>query len=82
MAVRNCITQQIDGFLFHLSVPVQLALSRKVSMCNATLPGTHNSAITLADGYGNLDAQFQEYFAWIRWVVSVTLNCMRQYRQG
>ena len=51
-------------------------------MCNATLPGTHNSAITLADGYGNLDAQFQEYFAWIRWVVSVTLNCMRQYRQG
>ena len=61
---------------------MQLALSRKVSMCNATLPGTHNSAITLADGYGNLDAQFQEYFAWIRWVVSVTLNCMRQYRQG
>jgi len=39
-------------------------------MCNATLPGTHNSAIDLADGYGNLDAQFQEYFVWIKWVVS------------
>ena len=36
-------------------------------MCNATIPGTHNSAIDLADGYGNLDAQFQQYFAWIRW---------------
>lgn len=46
----------------------QLALSRKLSMCNATLPGSHNSAIDLADGYGNLDAQFQEYFVWIRWV--------------
>ena len=32
--------------------------------------GTHNSGITLADGYGNLDPQFGDYFQWIKWVVS------------
>lgn len=53
---------------------LQLALSRKLSICNATLPGTHNSAITIADGYGNLDPQFQQYFAWIRWIVRLSLE--------
>lgn len=36
----------------------------------ATLLGTHNSGITIADGYGNRDEHFQQYFKWIRWVVS------------
>ena len=31
--------------------------------------GSHNSAISLADGYGNLDPYFQQYFKWIKWVV-------------
>ena len=51
-------------------VLMQWALSRQLSICNATIPGTHNSAIDLADGYGNLDTEFQQYFAWIRWIVS------------
>lgn len=29
--------------------------------------GTHNSAITIADGYGNLDAHFQSWFKYIKW---------------
>ena len=48
---------------------MQLALTRRLPLCYATLLGSHNSAITIADGYGNLDEQFQEYFQWIRWVV-------------
>ena len=56
---------------------VQWALSRQLSMCDATIPGSHNSAIDLADGYGNLDSQFQQYFAWIKWVVSSSFNMCR-----
>lgn len=52
---------------------MQWAINRKQPLCNAVLPGTHNSGITLADGYGNLDLQYQEYFKWISWVVSDTL---------
>ena len=58
--------------LTRLPSRLQLAITRNLSFCYATLPGTHNSGITLADGYGNLDPQFQEYFKWIRWVVSLT----------
>ena len=49
---------------------VQAQLSRRLPLCLATLLGTHNSGITIADGYGNRDEYFQEYFKWIRWVVS------------
>ena len=40
--------------------------------------GTHNSGITLADGYGTLDPYFQKYFEWIKWAVSTPL--LRVYR--
>ena len=47
----------------------QAELARRLPFCFATLLGTHNSAITLADGYGNRDEYFQQYFKWIKWVV-------------
>ncbi len=48
---------------------LQLQLVRRLPFCLAQLLGTHNSAISLADGYGNRDEYFQQYFKWIRWVV-------------
>ena len=36
--------------------------------------GTHNSGITLADGYGTLDPYFQKYFEWIKWAVSALVR--------
>lgn len=62
----------LPRFAPSLQLCVQLALSRQQSMCLATLPGTHNSGITLADGYGNLDPQFQDYFKWIKWIVNLS----------
>ena len=53
---------------------VQWAINRKLPLCKAVLPGTHNSGISLADGYGNLDLQFQDYFKWISWVVSRSID--------
>lgn len=35
----------------------------------ATMLGTHNSGISLADGYGNLDLHFEQYLKWIKWAV-------------
>ena len=49
---------------------LQLELSRRLPLCYASLLGTHNSGISLADGYGNLDLAYQHYFRWISWVVS------------
>ena len=51
--------------------PTQNELAKRLPFCYAALLGTHNSGITIADGYGNLDARFQQYFKWIRWVVSL-----------
>ena len=48
---------------------LQLELSKRLPLCYATLLGTHNSGISLADGYGNLDLAYQHYFRWISWVV-------------
>ena len=39
-------------------------------LCYSSMLGTHNSGITLADGYGTLDPYFQKYFEWIKWAVS------------
>ena len=50
---------------------LQLELSKRLPLCYATLLGTHNSGISLADGYGNLDLAYQHYFHWISWVVRV-----------
>lgn len=49
---------------------LQAALVRDLPLCLTSLLGTHNSAITLADGYGNLDEHFRQYFKYIRWAVA------------
>jgi uncharacterized protein YnzC (UPF0291/DUF896 family) len=49
--------------------------------CLAALLGTHNSAITLADGFGNRDEYFQEYFKWIKWVVRSHLQSVEVVSQ-
>ena len=58
-----------------------LALQRKLAyrrnVCSATLPGTHNSAINLADGYGVEDHVFEgylRYFAWFEKGMTVHTN--------
>lgn len=48
----------------------QNALARKLPFCYATMLGSHNSGITLADGYGTLDPYFQKYFEWVKFAVS------------
>jgi hypothetical protein len=47
----------------------QLQLAGRLPLCLAQYRGTHNSGITLADGYGNLDPYFERYFKWIKWAV-------------
>ena len=51
-----------------LALDTQELLSARLPLCLATLPGTHNSAVTLADGYGALDPAFRAFFSWVRWV--------------
>lgn len=46
---------------------LQAHLVRSLPFCYGFLMGTHNSAITLADGYGNLDGYFQSWFKYIKW---------------
>lgn len=46
-----------------------MTLTKRQPYCYSTVLGSHNSAISLADGYGNLDPYFQQYFKWIKWVV-------------
>ncbi|KAL3139980.1 hypothetical protein ABBQ38_004267 [Trebouxia sp. C0009 RCD-2024] len=52
------------------AIATQLELSRRLPLCYASLIGTHNSGISLADGYGNLDSTYQHYFRWISWLAS------------
>eukprot|EP00884_Botryococcus_braunii_P017639 jgi/Botrbrau1/4559/Bobra.60_2s0046.1 len=59
----------VDSWLQN-ALATQWSLARRLPFCLATLFGTHNSAITMADGYGNLDAFFQQYFSLISWVAS------------
>lgn len=54
---------------------MQLGLARHQPLCYAQLLGSHNSAITLADGFGNRDPMWQSYFKYIKWVVSCKQNC-------
>lgn len=61
----------VEPWLQH-ALRTQLELSRRVPFCYASMLGTHNSGITLADGYGTLDPYFQKYFAWIKWAVSLS----------
>ena len=47
---------------------LQARLARAQPYCFSSFLGTHNSAITLADGYGNLDPFYQAMFKYIQWV--------------
>lgn len=49
----------------------QARLARSLPLCYAHLLGTHNSGITLADGYGNLDPYYQSFFSYIKWAADV-----------
>ncbi|CAL8466894.1 g6430 [Coccomyxa elongata] len=72
-------TVEVEQWLGN-AIKTQLQLVRRLPFCLAQLLGTHNSAISLADGYGNRDEYFQEYFKWIRWVSSdSTLRTNDQY---
>lgn len=57
---------KIEPWLQH-AMDTQNALARRLPLCMATMLGTHNSGITLADGYGNLDLSFEQYLKWIKW---------------
>lgn len=49
------------------AVRLQARLARTLPFCFTCMFGTHNSAITLADGYGNLDASYQALFKYVKW---------------
>lgn len=49
---------QVEPWLAH-AIRQQSRLVQTLPLCWANLLGTHNSAITLADGYGNLDEYFR-----------------------
>lgn len=61
-------TVQIEHWLQH-AIKTQTRLAQRMPLCMASMLGTHNSAITLADGYGNLDLYFEQYLKWIKWAV-------------
>ncbi|TMW64972.1 hypothetical protein Poli38472_009139 [Pythium oligandrum] len=42
-------------------------LAYRRNFCHAHLPGTHNSAITIADGYGVEDHVFEGYLKYLSW---------------
>ncbi len=48
---------------------LQNSLAASIPFCYSSWLGTHNSAITLADGYGNLDPMYQSMFDYIKWVI-------------
>lgn len=48
-----------------------VAPHRHQTLCYAQMLGTHNSAITLADGYGNRDDIYTSYLSWIGTLVCV-----------
>ncbi|EFJ49198.1 hypothetical protein VOLCADRAFT_90100 [Volvox carteri f. nagariensis] len=54
----------IDPWL-RFAVDYQWRLSRKQPLCFAQLLGTHNSAITLADGYGMHDDVYTQYLHYL-----------------
>lgn len=49
------------------AVRLQARLARTLPFCYSCFFGTHNSAISLADGYGNLDPSYQALFKYIKW---------------
>ncbi|KAG7674064.1 hypothetical protein Ndes2526B_g02453 [Nannochloris sp. 'desiccata'] len=49
------------------AVRLQARLARTLPFCFSCFFGTHNSAISLADGYGNLDPSYQALFKYVKW---------------
>ena len=49
------------------AVRLQARLARTLPFCFSCFFGTHNSAISLADGYGNLDPSYQAFFKYVKW---------------
>jgi len=49
------------------AVRLQARLARSLPLCYSTWFGTHNSAISLSDGYGNLDPLYQALFKYFKW---------------
>jgi hypothetical protein len=52
------------------AVRLQARLARSLPFCFSCFFGTHNSAISLADGYGNLDPSYQALFKYVKWASS------------
>lgn len=48
---------------------LQNKLSASLPLCYASWLGSHNSAITLADGYGNLDPVYQSMFDYVKRII-------------
>ena len=49
----------------------QLRLSRRQPLCLGQALASHNSAITLADGYGNRDDIYSAYLRWLDHLVGL-----------
>lgn len=49
----------------------QHRISSSLPLCYSSWFGTHNSAITLADGYGNLDPVYESMFEYISWLTPI-----------
>ncbi|GMF45045.1 unnamed protein product [Phytophthora lilii] len=67
---------QVDRWL-QRALKLQRKLAYRRNFCSATLPGTHNSAINLADGYGVEDHVFEgylHYFSWFKKGMKVHTN--------
>lgn len=62
---------------------LQHRLSSSLPLCRASLLGSHNSAITLADGYGNQDGFFSGLLEYAEWLApegtSRTIRTNDQY---
>ncbi|CAI5743839.1 unnamed protein product [Peronospora destructor] len=57
---------QMDRWL-QKALQLQRKLTYRRNFCSASLPGTHNSAINLADGYGVEDHVFEGYLRYFSW---------------
>lgn len=67
---------QVDEWL-QKALKLQRKLAYRRNFCSAQLPGTHNSAINHADGYGVEDHVFEgylKYFSWFKKGMKVHTN--------
>ncbi|KAK1947192.1 hypothetical protein P3T76_001202 [Phytophthora citrophthora] len=59
--------ERASGPMVDKGPQTQRKLAYRRNFCSATLPGTHNSAINLADGYGVEDHVFEGYLRYFSW---------------